>query len=197
MKYLFVAAGALCLATPAFAQEEAEKPKTDAEWMAWVPDPATIAKPDLTFAEDQEDLDNYEKYYYFHRPETGFETALADLRECDANARGLVRGDFTPDPTAAMVQYGVLAGAAGGLVVGLLADAILGPAELRRKRRVNMRRCMFYMGYSRYGLDKDVWETFNFEEGSSSVAEADRQRMLAQQALVASGSRPEAKELGL
>lgn len=196
MKFFLVAAGMACMAAPAFAQEAGE-PQTDIEWLAWVPDPVSIERPDLAFVEDEEALDNYEKYYYFHRDETDFETALADLRECDAHSRGLFRGNFTPDPTAAMTQYGPLAGAAGGLIVGLMADAIFGPAELRRKRRINMRRCMFYNGYARFGLAKDVWESFNFEEGSREVSEADRQRMLAQQALVASGPRPQAQELGL
>lgn len=195
MKISLLAAALVCAAVPVSAQDSTAR--TDAEWMAWVPSEGEVAMPDLAFVEDQADRDNYEKYYYFHRPETDFSTALADLRECDSHARGLYRGNHVPDMTSAMVQYGVLAGAAGGLIGSLVADAIMGPAELRRKRRINIRRCMNFLGYDRFGLDKDLWETFNFEEGTGEVAEADRQRMFAQQARVASGPRPQAGELGL
>ncbi len=60
-----------------------------------------------------------------------------------------------------------------------------------------MRRCMNYKGYDRFGLDKQLWEDFNFEEGNRQVAEADRQQMLARQALVASAARPLTAALGL
>jgi hypothetical protein len=163
--------------------------------MEWVPAVEDVAMPELAFEETQEDVDNYEKYYYFNRPETDFATALGDLRECDAHARGLFRGDHYPDPGIA-AMYGI-GGVAGGLIGGAIADAIYGSAEVRLKRRVNMRRCMFYKGYARYGLDKGSWEKFNFEEGNSGIAEPDRQRMLMLQARAASGPRPQAKELGL
>lgn len=170
---------------------------TDVDWMAWVPVQDTVERPELAFEERQSDIDNYEKYYYFHRQDTEFETALADIRECDAHARGLFRGNSSVDMGPAMIQYGVLGGAVGGILGAAIGDAIYGSAEIRRKRRINMRRCMFFKGYDRYGLDKDLWEEFNFEEGNSSVLEEDRQRMLAQQALVASGPQPTAQELGL
>lgn len=189
----------VCVAGVACAQD-ATQPQTDAEWQSWVPTVDQVAMPDLTFTEDQEDRDNYEKYYYFNRPDTDFGTALADVRECDAHARGLYRGNFYPGSSqtnAAAMQYGALAGAAGGLIAGVMMDAIMGPAELRRKRRINIRRCMAFKGYRRFGLDKTLWEEFNFEEGTGSVAEADRQRMLAQQARVAAGPQPVAEELGL
>jgi len=196
MKFAAIAIVLACTGVPAFAQEASDE-MTDADWMAWVPAAEEVAMPDLAFVEEQSDIDNYEKYYYFHRADTDFTAAFADIRECDAHARGLFRGNHTPDMTAAMVQYGVLGGAVGGLIGSAIADAIYGSAEIRRKRRINMRRCMFFKGYSRFGLEKDLWEEFNFEEGSSSVAEEDRQRMLAQQARVASGNRPQAQELGL
>lgn len=62
---------------------------------------------------------------------------------------------------------------------------------------MNMRRCMGYKGYARFGLQKDLWQKFNFEEGLSKKSGETRQIMLAQQAKVASGERPTAKELGL
>jgi len=60
-----------------------------------------------------------------------------------------------------------------------------------------MRRCMGYKGYARYGLQKDLWQEFHFEEGFSSEEESKRQAMLAQQAKVASGTKPATGELGI
>ncbi len=151
--------------------------------------------PELAFEETSSNRSNYDKYYYFHRVDTDFETALADIRECDAHARGLFRGNYYPD-AATTAMYGV-GGVIGGAIGGAIADAVFGSAEIRRRRRINMRRCMFYLGYDRFGLDELLWEAFNFEEGNSDVAEPDRQRMLALQALVASGPRPSTEELGL
>jgi hypothetical protein len=56
---------------------------------------------------------------------------------------------------------------------------------------------MHYKGYQRFGLEKGLWQKFNFEEGYASIAEADRQRMLAQQARVASTVGLNQKDQGL
>lgn len=165
------------------------------DWMVWSPDAATIEMPVLAFEESEKDAANYEKYYYFNRPETEFDVALADVRFCDELARGLATANYYPD-AATTAMYGV-GGAIGGLIGGAIANAIHGSAEERRKRRVNMRRCMNFKGYARYGLAKDLWQEFNFEEGNSTVPEEDRQKMLAQQAKVAAGPTPETENLGL
>jgi hypothetical protein len=156
---------------------------------------ARIAMPKVAFSTTAADEGDFEKYYVFHRAETDFATAFADISECDGYARGL-RSNIGTQPT--YVPYaGTLAGAMGGAIGGMMAAAIFGSAEKRRLRRVNMRTCMNFKGYGRYGLSKDLWTEFNFEEGLSGVGEDERRRMLAQQALVASGQRPAAKELGL
>ncbi|MEI9850449.1 MAG: hypothetical protein WDN24_05830 [Sphingomonas sp.] len=41
---------------------------------------------------------------------------------------------------------------------------------------------MSFKGYQRYGLPKDVWQEFNFEEGFSDLEEKRRQAFLKQQA---------------
>ncbi len=154
-----------------------------------------VTMPELAFDEASVDPASYEKYYYFFRADTDLETAFADISECDGYARGLRSGigyTATPYPYAAS-----LAGAAGGLLGNLMAQAIFGSAEKRRMRRVNMRNCMHFKGYGRYGLAKERWEKFNFEEGLTGVSDADRERFLQQQALVASSAHPGAKELGL
>jgi hypothetical protein len=157
-------------------------------------DPATLTLPSLAFAPSADDAKDFDKYYYFHRDGTDFEAALADLRDCDGLARGLVSS-----LTYAQAPYpyaGTAAGALGGALGNALAAAIIGSAEKRAARRVNMRRCMFFKGYQRYGLPKDIWQKFNFEEGLSTEAEDKRQVYLAQQARVASGPKPATEGLG-
>lgn len=177
-----LAAAAIC-AQPALA---ADAPA--------VPDPAKLELPDIgapTTAEDEADFD---KYFYFHRAGTSFEQAMADIGECDGYARGLSSPygyQDVPYPYA-----GTLAGAAGGAIGNLMVAMIFGSAELRKARRTNMRRCMNYKGYDRYGLNKDVWQEFHFEEGLSSVKEEERQLKLAKQAKAASLVTPAGKVLG-
>lgn len=163
--------------------------------MTVVPDPATVAMPKLDFASTPLIEADFDKYYFFNRANTSFEEALADLRDCDGFARGLSSGyqyQAAPYP----YTY-TMAGAAGGVIANVMIAAIFGSAEKRRLRRVNMRRCMGYRGYARFGLEKDLWQEFNFEEGFSAEGEDKRQAMLAQQAKVAAGPRPAGKELGL
>ena len=151
--------------------------------------------PKLAFTGDGSEASDFDKYYVFHRDGTDFATAYADLSECDGYARGLQSGvayQQAPYP----YTY-TMAGAVGGAIGNALAMAIFGSAEKRRLRRVNMRTCMHFKGYERYGLAKSVWEPFNFEEGLSGVDADKRQRYLKQQALVASAGRLQGKALGL
>lgn len=187
---------ALALATPAAAQTNAEKKEmTDEDWRKWQPDPAKIEMPVLDFEADDNDIKNFKKYYYFNRPDTSFEVALEDIRFCDELARGLAVSNYYGNAYT-NTMYGP-AGIIGGAIGGMMAQAIFGSAEARNKRRVNMRRCMHFKGYARHGITKDLWESFNFEEGLGSVEEEERQKMLAQQALVASSTLTGKKDIGL
>jgi len=159
------------------------------------PDPSTVSMPDLSGATTADDEKGFDKYYYFHRAGTDFATALADIQYCDGLARGLSTpfgNAETPYP-----YNGTLAGAVGGAIGNALVSAIFGSAQARHARRVNIRRCMHYKGYGRYGARKDAWQQFNFEEGLSGVADDKRRTFLMQQAKVASGPKPTAQELGL
>ena len=164
-----------------------------------VPDPASVPMPELAFTSSSEIEGTFDKYYYFHRADTSFTEALADLRECDDYARGIVT---RPGPTG--TPYGEtlypMAYTAGGVIGNALLSGIgaaMMSADARAERRIDMRRCMHYKGYQRFGLEKSLWQKFNFEEGYSSIDEGDRQRMLAQQARVASTAGPDRKDLGL
>lgn len=182
----------LALVASAAGAQDA-KPKIDP--MTVVPDPATVPMPKLDFVSTPLIEADFDKYYFFNRAGTSFEEALADLRDCDGFARGLSSG-YKYQEAPYPYTY-TMAGAAGGVIANVMIAAIFGSAEKRRLRRVNMRRCMGYRGYARFGLEKDLWQEFNFEEGFSGEGEDKRQAMLAQQAKVASGPRPAGKELGL
>jgi hypothetical protein len=200
----FVAAAILYafVAFPAAAQNNDKPPELSPDTVSVIAapsvneqiDPDAIKLPSLTFSPDPKHEKDFDKYYYFHRESTDFATALVDLRDCDGLSRGLASSFGymnTPYP------YNTnLAGVAGGAIANLMVAAIFGSAQVRATRRVNMRRCMYFKGYQRYGLPKDIWEQFNFEEGFSSLEEKKRQAFLMQQAKVASGDAPSTGALG-
>jgi hypothetical protein len=72
---------------------------------------------------------------------------------------------------------------------------MFGVPARRKAHRTNMRVCMGYKGYQRYGLPQAIWQSFNFDDAATAPAEADRQKMLMQQAKIASGPRPLNPEL--
>lgn len=152
-----------------------------------------IPMPDLAYTPTPMIAENFDKYFFFHREGTDFSAAYADITECDSLASGInfYMGADSGAMAAAMANYGVVAGAAGGVIGGLLADAIFGSAERRRIKRINMRNCMFYKGYDRYGLEKELWQKFHFEEGLSRENAKDREAALLKQARVASGPKPQ------
>jgi hypothetical protein len=154
-------------------------------------DIAAVAMPALEFTETPDDAANYEKYFYFHRAATSFAEAYADITECDALASGISAyvGSAEPYPGYYGTQYGI-GGVIGGVVGAALADAIHGSALRRKIRRINMRNCMSFKGYQRYGLAKPLWETFNFEEGNGRKRDDVREAALLKQARVASGPVP-------
>ena len=163
-----------------------------------LPDPATLTMPKLDFTPTPADEADFDKYFYFHRDDTGFAEAYSDIRECDALASGSsIYLDGGAAMAGAMANYGVLAAGIGSAVGGLIADAIFGSAARRQQRRINLRNCMGFKGYQRYGLTGELWKDFNFEEGHGRKKEGERDDALEIQALVASGPKPKIKELGL
>jgi hypothetical protein len=159
-------------------------------------DISAIVMPKLAFKADPMDVADYNKYYYFHRSETSFDQAFADITECDALASGIsyYRGSSEPYPGFYGSQYGI-GGAIGGAIGAALADAIFGSSERRKVRRINMRNCLGFKGYQRYGLSKELWKTFNFEEGNGREEAETRDAMLLQQTRVASGQKPQQEAL--
>ena len=152
-----------------------------------------LEMPKLEFSGTPEDEKNFDKYYYFRRDQTDFPAAYADITECDGYARGLVSSYKYQD--APYPYAGTVAGAAGGMIANAMMAAIFVPGEKRRMRRVNMRQCMGFKGYDRLGLSKELWEAFNFEEGTGAEEEESRLKALKLQALVASNAAASEKVL--
>ncbi|HEY0595376.1 hypothetical protein [Sphingopyxis sp.] len=157
---------------------------------------AAVAVPDTAFEATPADVETYDKYFYFHRDSTDFDTAYNDISECDAVSSGI---NFYGGGDSYMTNYYIgqygLAGAAGGVIGSAVADAIFGSAERRRIRRINMRNCMGFKGYDRYGMEKERWQAFHFEEGFGRVKDEKRTGYLMKQARVASGPKPGAEVL--
>lgn len=155
-----------------------------------------IPTPQLNFELNEAIELDFDKYYYFHRPETGFAEAFSDISECDSLSSGIsyYSGEAGSYHGSYAAQYGI-GGVIGAAIGNALSDAIHGSAARRKVRRINMRNCMGFKGYNRYGLKKDLWSKFNFEEGNGRKDEEVREKALMVQAKVASGQTPITKVL--
>lgn len=184
---------AVCAATSTAAQAATPAPAPAGEAAV---DAASVPMPNLGFTPDAEIERNYFKYFFFQRDGTDFNVAYADLQECDGYARGLSHRASGPSyvPVPATMA-GAVGGAIGGAIGNVMADAIFGSAERRRQRRINMRTCMGFKGYGTFGLPRNLWTEFNFDEGNSGLPENRRQELLRMQARAASGPRPQIGEM--
>ncbi|WDA41597.1 hypothetical protein [Erythrobacter sp. BLCC-B19] len=196
MKLLHYAALALMAAVPSVAGAQAIKTEPPMKVFT-AAEIEAVAMPDLAYTPDPTIAADFDKYFFFHRADTSFDQAYFDITECDSLASGInfYMGADSAAISSAMSQYGVLAGGIGGAIGGLMADAIFGSAERRRIKRINLRNCMFYKGYDRYGLEKELWQAFHFEEGLSRENAKDREAALMKQARVASGPKPKLEVL--
>ena len=186
-------AGMVLLALCGAGQAAAQTASANARAATTAIDADSVPMPKLAFTADAEIERNYFKYFFFHRENTDFATAYADLQECDGYAQGIshrASGVAVPYPYA-----GTIGGAVGGVIGNVIADAVFGSSERRMQRRVIMRTCMGFKEYKTYGLPKDLWGEFNFDEGNKTVADARRQELLRMQARAASGPRPQIGEM--
>lgn len=192
MKLLHTAVLAVLASLPVAVQAQAIKTEPPMKIFT-AAEIEAVEMPKLDYTPDPTVAADFDKYFFFHRPDTSFDQAYADITECDSLASGInfYMGADSAAISSAMSQYGMLAGGIGGALGGLMADAIFGSAERRRIKRINLRNCMFYKGYDRYGLEKELWQAFHFEEGLSRENAKDREAALLKQARVASGPKPQ------
>ena len=211
MRKAMIAVALACLAAPISAPISAQDtadPQTDAQWLAWVPAAEMVEMPALVFEESERTAADYNQFFYFHRADTTFATALADLRACDGFSRDLSREGNSS--FAHIVEGARRGGRAGGGALGAPLGGALGGAigrsiaqgpaereELRKKYRINIRRCMFLSGYARYGLTERLWKDLAFDIADDDLTEEERQRSLLAQARAASAGLPVGAMLGL
>ena len=87
---------------------------------------------DLNFTPTAATAGDYHKYFVFHRDDTSFERAFADINECDSLVSGsnIYMGGNDAVTNSVAMQYG-MAGAIAGPLVGLAMDAILNTIPLK------------------------------------------------------------------
>lgn len=154
-------------------------------------DPATISLPSVTLPSDpverEKVLGDGYKFFYFHKSGVSFDKAYADLRECRAHltsASAILLPDFIPfgeessKPVASTTSpYGL---------VGAAMAAIILPKLDRGLENNKLRRCMGTRGYARYALSEETWKTINTGE---------EDQVVAMQAKIAAGPRPDQSEV--
>jgi hypothetical protein len=160
----------------------------DAPQAAALPDPTTIATPDVTPSKDPAVRKEGYKFYYFYNSGVSFAQAYQDLKECrayfatggaaqvpgfipwdEAHRRKTMEGNYYYQP---LIPAIVTAGMA----------AIIVPKMERGLRSNKMRRCMGTRGYDRYAIPEKAWNTLN---------DGDEEQLVRMQAKLASGPKPQ------
>lgn len=154
-------------------------------FLAAAPAPSEAAV--LAFRPAPGDETKYQRHFYFHRQGVALDAARADIVECRGYAAGVVLWARLPDRVPAPGKEIAPQATGSGIISPLVAGAVLdifGGAEERKIVGANLRKCMGFKGYRRYGLSEPLWEWLN--AGDDAV---DRQ------ARIASGPAPAAKWL--
>jgi len=152
-----------------------------------LPDPATVAVPDVSVAGDQTTLKDGDKFFYFHRPDVSFADAYADIAEC----RSFLTQP-TPVPLPAFRPWNEPVRQEAGTtyrpypLAAAIFSALILPGLERGRDRSLMRLCMEPRGYARYPLPKAAWTSLN---------EGDVEAIIARQAKLASGPIPAAPQV--
>lgn len=171
----------LLLAAPAAGQSSAPA----------LPDPATIAVPDLSGGRDPAVVKDGAKYYVFWRADTSYQQAYADFADCyrftpmgDINAPLLPmfiawRGapEARDDTPASDHGYGLVGDIMGALLFG-------SAVPLATQGRLHV--CLAPLGYQRFPVPKATWKAMNEERVADPAA---------LRAKIASGPRPDADPL--
>ena len=129
---------------------------------ATFPDPTTIVVPDIKA--DTRSLGNERKFFVFHRENTTFIEAEADVRFC---MRYINQTMFPPMPDYVPWEEQAPAGAApryAGVIGQIVVDGVA-----RSLRQSNIMRCMLPRGYARYRVSEGMWRDINYRDLESSI----------------------------
>ena len=122
------------------------------------PLPATIQ----SYQPGRGDAGDFWRYFFFWKGGVTPEAARADLLECGTYAHSPVLWARIPERMP--VDGGVQGpnGTEGGYgLVGAAAFSLFEGAQVRRITLANLRRCMGFKGYRRYGLSAALWRPLN------------------------------------
>ena len=148
--------------------------------LAW---PAAAQPPDFGFEPTAGQAREFWRYFYFWKSGVTAERARADLGECQNYANGVILWAVLPErlpEEATRLRPQISGGMMGPLVGGLVYSMVEGGLT-RRIAIANLRKCMGFKGYRRFGLSEALWEQLNQGE-----AEA----VLTRQARIAAGPEP-------
>lgn len=140
-----------------------------------------IADSLFNFQPSQDDVEDFDEYFYFHKSAVNYEGALSDVKQCDSyNIRlapmslvpdfipfGADRGNVTGRYNSSPMEWGIVGG-----IVGAIAISDVGS----NMSRANLRNCMRNLGYRRYGISRDIWKqihagnTQEIEERLAAIA---------------------------
>jgi hypothetical protein len=170
--------GLLIMLAPAPALAQGEPP---------IPDPASLAIPDLTVLGDVAVKDS-SKYFVFHKPGVSYAQAYADFKECyrflpvagtDPSLPMFAPWRERPGSSQIVPQmnFGLI-----GLSLGSIGANILD----RTAKQSRMRTCLEPRGYARYPIDRATWD---------ALVDGYSERSIALLAKAASGPRPAGERL--
>lgn len=126
------------------------------------PDPSMIVLPNLVFQPTQRDVSHYDEYFYFYKENVSYSRALADLEDCNSYSRVLspmhrepefvpLGGEANPPTTQISAGFALMYGPIGLGIAAIAMDDIQAAME-----RANLRRCMGFKGYQRYGTSRFI-----------------------------------------
>ena len=125
--------------------------------------PGLITVSDI--AADKRELGNENKFFVFHRENTSFAEAEADLRFC---MRYIHQPIFPVPPSyVPWVEKANPEGKPpinGGIIGGMVVSGVQ-----RSLRQSNMMRCMLPRGYARYRVSEGLWREINYRDLESST----------------------------
>lgn len=155
---------------------------------------SNIPMPIVEFTATEEDIKDFDKNYYFHRDGVDFDTAFADIKECDDLSVGVTRYGGATAYYAPSLAAGI-----GAALGSAIVNGIFGSAERKKTKRISMRNCMAFKGYNRYGLSKDLMKGFDYmdkykkDESITLLEATEDEAILYSYARVASGPTPKSE----
>jgi hypothetical protein len=151
---------------------------------------SAIVLPSLEFISNDKIIEQFHKNYFFHREGVDFKTALSDLNECEYYST--FNEPWVRPPTFMPFALNSIGGARTKpsynrptLMSAVFGGMVMKPLS-RRMHNANMRTCMNFRGYSRYGLTEEI---------NTEIEKNGQEESLLIRAMIASGSKPKVESI--